>query len=46
MALKAGEYPLEIKYFQAGGGKALKVSWEGPGIAKREMTSEVLCHKK
>ena len=46
MALKAGEYPLEIKYFQAGGGKDLKVSWEGPGIDKREMTSAVLCHKK
>lgn len=46
MALKAGEYPIEIKYFQAGGGLALKVSWEGPGMTKREMTSEVLCHKK
>ncbi len=46
MALKAGEYPLEIKYFQAGGGLALKVSWEGPGMEKREMTSAVLCHKK
>jgi hypothetical protein len=28
---------VEIRYFQAGGVKILKVSWEGPGFEKHEM---------
>jgi hypothetical protein len=45
LALKAGEYPIMVKYFQMGGAKALRVSWEGPGIDKEEITAEVLFHK-
>ena len=45
IALKAGEYPIVVKYFQLGGGKALQVSWEGPGIARQEIDASVLFHK-
>jgi hypothetical protein len=42
IALKAGLHKIELLYFQAGGGKELKMSWQGPGIKKSEMTSENL----
>lgn len=45
IALKAGEYPIMLKYFQMGGGKMLKVSWEGPGIEKQVIDARVLFHK-
>jgi len=45
IALKAGEYPITVKYFQMGGGKALKLSWESEKIAKEEITAKVLFHK-
>ena len=45
IALKAGEYPIMVKYFQMGGGKALKVSWESDKIKKEQITAEVLFHK-
>ena len=35
--LKKGRHLIEVRYFQAGGGKSLKVSWEGPSFGKREM---------
>jgi len=44
MALRAGMYPFVLKYFQMGGGKMLKVSWEGPGFKKKEITADVLFH--
>ena len=37
IALKAGLHKIEVKYFQCGGGKALIVGWEGPGIKKQEI---------
>jgi hypothetical protein len=45
MALKKGAYPLLVKYFQMGGAKALRVSWDGPGIEKQELTAQALFHK-
>jgi outer membrane protein assembly factor BamB len=45
IALKGGEYPIMVKYFQMGGGKALKLSWESKNIEKKQITAEVLFHK-
>ncbi len=40
--LKKGTHLIETRYFQAGGVKSLKVSWEGSGFDKREITKEDL----
>ena len=45
IALKAGNHPVRVKYFQAGGGQLLKLSWEGPGIKKQEIPAGVLFHE-
>ena len=45
IALQTGEFPFLVKYFQMGGGKMLKVSWEGPGFKKKDITAETLFHK-
>ena len=45
IALRAGEYPFVVKYFQMGAGKFLRVSWEGPEFEKKDITAEVLFHK-
>ncbi len=45
IALRAGKYPLAVKYFQMGGGKMLRVSWEGSGFKKTEIPADVLFHK-
>lgn len=36
-ALKAGYHQIDLKYFQQGGGKKLRLSWEGPGMEKQEI---------
>ena len=36
--LERGKHLIEVRYFQQGGGQELKISWEGPGFEKREMT--------
>jgi hypothetical protein len=41
-----GKHLIELRYFQSGGGKDIKVSWSGPGFKKREMTKEDLSGKK
>lgn len=46
VALKAGLHPIMVKYMQCGGGKALQVSWLGPGFEKQEISAAVLFHKK
>ncbi len=33
--LKQGLYPIQIKFFENAGGQALKLEFEGPGIARR-----------
>ena len=35
--LDKGEHLIEVRYYQAGGGKHLNVFWEGPGIEKQEI---------
>ncbi|MCK4747932.1 MAG: hypothetical protein KAT15_12870 [Bacteroidales bacterium] len=46
VGLKAGLHEILLTYFQCGGGKKLKVSWEGPGFSKREIhPAELLCEK-
>jgi len=44
IGLKKGFHRVELKYFQRGGGKKLKVSWQGPGIKKQEISQDVLFH--
>ncbi len=44
IALKSGYHPIRLAYFQAGGGKALKVFIEGPGLSKREIPAGMLSH--
>jgi alpha-L-fucosidase len=45
MALHKGAYPLQLFYFQWGGGLNLNVSWEGPGFEKTAIPTSVLFHK-
>jgi len=35
--LEKGEHLIEVRYYQAGGGKHLNIFWEGPGIKKQEI---------
>ena len=35
--LPTGTHYLEVRYFQRGGGKELKVSYEGPDIKRQEI---------
>jgi len=37
IALKKGFHKIKVRYFQCGGGKALKVSWDGPDFSKKEI---------
>lgn len=46
ISLKAGEYPIEVRYFQMGGAQAFDVLWRGPGIRKQPLDAKVLFHKK
>jgi len=45
IGLKSGLHKIEVKYFQCGGGKGLKVSWDGPGYNKREIRESELFRK-
>ena len=40
--LEKGKHLIELRYFQTGGVKSLKVSWEGPGFEKREIFEGLL----
>lgn len=40
--LAEGDQPITVTYFQGGGEFILSVSWEGPGITKQEIPSDVL----
>ena len=42
VGLKAGLHKIKVKYFQCGGGKALKVSWSGPQLPKHEVEAKEL----
>lgn len=45
-SLRKGLHKIKVKYFQKGGGKALKVLWEGSEIKKEEIPDSVLYHKE
>ena len=42
IALKSGQHPIELTYFQNGGGAGLEVFWKGPGIKFEPLPMEVL----
>ena len=42
--LEAGDHPITVTYFQAGGEWVLKVEWSGPGITREEIPANVLFH--
>lgn len=42
--LPVGEHPIMVTYFNNGGGAELQVSYEGPGLAKREIPAAALSH--
>jgi alpha-L-arabinofuranosidase len=45
IVLKAGFHPITVGFFQAGGGKVLDVSMEGPGMQKQSIKKEMLFHE-
>jgi len=45
ITLTAGEHSIRVVYFDGGGQTALKVSWKGPGIGKKEIPASVLFHE-
>ncbi len=42
--LKAGYHKIDLKYFQQSGAMRLKLTWEGPGIAKEEIPAKYYVH--
>jgi hypothetical protein len=45
IALSAGTYPFKLTFYQGMGGKGLVARYEGPGIAKQPIPSNILFHK-
>jgi hypothetical protein len=45
IALRAGAYPFKLTFYQGMGGKGLVARYEGPGIKKQPIPSNVLFHK-
>ncbi|MEN8249038.1 MAG: GH92 family glycosyl hydrolase [Bacteroidota bacterium] len=45
IAMSTGYHKIELKYFQAGGGNKLGLSWQGPGFEKQEVSENVLFHE-
>jgi cbb3-type cytochrome oxidase cytochrome c subunit len=45
LRLSAGEHPIVVTYFNGGADHALKVSYAGPGLAKREIPTDALSHQ-
>ena len=44
VALHRGWHPLEVRYFQSGGGYGLHLEMEGPGVSRREVPAHWLAH--
>ena len=42
--LKKGTHLIELRYFQAAGGKEIKVSWQGQDFVRREISTKDLYH--
>jgi len=45
VTLRTGKLPVEIKYYEVGGGRSLQLSWEGPGFEKQEISAREYSHK-
>ncbi len=45
IVLQKGWHKIKLSYFQAGGGKNLKVYWQGTEIQKKEIPGSVLSHE-
>ena len=45
IALKAGDHPFTLMYFQGSGGKVLGLWYEGPGIQRQAVSPGQLFHK-
>ncbi len=43
--LRAGKVPVQVKYYEVGGGRKLQLSWKGPGIEKQEIPASVFFYK-
>jgi hypothetical protein len=43
-SLRKGKHKIELNYFQLGGGKVLKLFWQGPGFERVEIPDSVLYH--
>ena len=39
--LTKGKHAIEVKYFEAGGGEELAISWSGPGIKKQALSKSL-----
>jgi len=44
VALHRGWHPIEVRYFQSGGGYGLRLEMEGPGVSRREVPANWLAH--
>jgi len=44
IALHRGWHPIEVRYFQSGGGYGLHLELEGPGVSRREVPAHWLAH--
>ena len=44
--LKEGLHPVEVSFFEQGGGEELEVSWEGPDIPQAVIPAEAWFHKE
>jgi predicted alpha-1,2-mannosidase len=44
IGLKKGWHPINVDYFQQGLAKALRLTWEGPGVIKQEVSASDLFH--
>ena len=45
IALKGGDHPFSLSYFQGSGGKLLDVGYEGPGIPRQAISPSQLFHE-
>jgi hypothetical protein len=45
IALKAGNHPFAISYFQGAGGQAFGLSYEGPGVPRQPFPPDQLFHE-
>jgi hypothetical protein len=45
IALEAGFHPMRVLFFQKRGGRALQVSYQGPGVEKQEIPPEAFFHQ-